>query len=131
MSTKVTQRRLRATWVTYKEVPLWCCDFGGFGGDRAGLLAEIAASQVVIDQHPENSLLVAVDLSDTPFTPEIVAFFTANANPHRNPIRRLAILGIPDFQRRWYHHVKHVVWPKPSRFFSDWEQAKAWLVSER
>ena len=124
-------QRIRATWVSRKEVPLWCCDFGGFGSDRQALMAEIAASQAVIDQQPENSLLVAVDLSDSTLTPEIAAFFKTNARPAGNPIRRLAILGVSDFQRWWYRRVKHVTWPKQSRFFQDWEKAKDWLVSER
>ncbi len=127
----MVQQRIRAKWVTYKEVPLWCCDFGGFGPDRAGLQSEIAASQAVIDQRPANSLLVAVDLNNTPVTPEIVAFFNANADRPQNPIRRVAILGVSDFQRWWYRRVKHVVWPKQSRFFQDWQLAKDWLVSER
>ncbi len=125
------KHHIRATWVSRKEVPLWCCDFGGFGSDRAGLQAEIAASQAVIDQQAENSLLVAVDLSDATLTPEIADFFNTNARHARNPIRRLAILGLSDFQRLWYRYVKHVNWPKQSRFFQDWEQAKDWLVSER
>jgi hypothetical protein len=130
MATNLRQQRLRATWVTYREVPLWCCDFGGFGSDRTSLQAEIAASQAVIDQRPENSLLVAVDLSDVTLTPDIVIFFETNAGRARNPIRKLAILGLSDFQRWWYRRVKHVVWPKQSNFFHDWEQAKKWLVSE-
>ncbi len=131
METSRNQSPIRAKWVSRREVPLWCCDFGGFGSDRARLLIEIAASQAVIDQQAENSLLVAVDLSDTPPSPEIAAFFKTNANRAQNPIRKLAILGLSGFQRWWYRYVKHVVWPRQTRFFHDWEQAKDWLVSER
>jgi hypothetical protein len=75
-------------------------------------------------------LLVAIDLSDTAGWPEITAFFNANAGRARNPIRKRAILGLSNFQRWWYQRVRRVVWPKQSRFFNDWEQAKAWLVGE-
>jgi hypothetical protein len=124
------KRRTRTTWITRKEVPIWCCDFGGFGSDRVKLAAEIAISQAVIDQQAENSLLLAVDLNDAVMVPEIVAFFNDNASCPRNPIRRLAILGVSDFQRFWYRQAKHVSWPKKSRFFSDWEKAKDWLVTD-
>lgn len=125
------KKRTRATWVSRKEVPIWCCDFGGFGSDRESLVAEIAVSQAVIDQQVENSLLVAVDLNDTKLMPEITAFFNSYANRTRNPIRKMAILGLSDFQRFWYRRVKHVAWPKKSRFFADWEKAKDWLVIEK
>ncbi len=124
------KKRTRATWITRKEVPIWCCDFGGFKSDRDGLLAEIAASQAVIDQQHENSLLVAVDLAHVHFTPEIAAFFDANARHPHKPIRRLAVLGLSDVQRFWYQRVKCVNFPPTTRFFQDWEQAKDWLVAE-
>ncbi len=131
MTTPAMRPRLSAKWVTYREVPLWCCDFGGYGSDRAGLLAEIAAAQAVIDQQSENSLLMALVLHNARLTPEIVTFLNSNANQSKSSLRRLAILGVSDFQRWWYQHMKYVVWPRQSRFFNDWEKAKAWLVSER
>jgi hypothetical protein len=94
-----------------KEVPLWCYDFGGFGSDRQGLLAGIAALLAVIDQPPEDSLLVAVGLNDAVLTPDIVAFLNTNAGRAGDPIRKLAILGLSDFQRWRYRRMKHVVWP--------------------
>ncbi len=123
--------RTEAKWVTYKEVPLWCCDFGGFGADHDRLVTEIAAAQVEIDRQPENSLLIAVMLTDVTLTPEIVAFFTDNAQRPHSSIRKMAILGVSAFQRWWYRWGKHMVWPAPSRFFMDWEKAKRWLVAEK
>jgi hypothetical protein len=63
-------------------------------------------------------------------TSEIVEFFNSNASQVRNPIRKMAIRGVSDFQRFWCRRVKHVSWPQKSRFFSDWETAKDWLVTE-
>ncbi len=124
------KKRIRATWITRKEVPIWCCDFGGFKSDRAGLLAEIAASQAVIDQQHEHSLLLAVDLAQVHFTPEIAAFFDSYARDPHSPIRKLAVLGLSGFQRFWYRWIKRVNWPTTTHFFGDWERAKDWLVSE-
>ena len=124
------KHRVRATWISYKEVNIWCCDFGGFGSDHLGLLAEIAASQAVIDRQAENSLLVAVDLNAAQMTPEIITFFNGNASRKKNPIRKMAILGVSGFQRFWYTTVKRVAWPAKSKFFDDWEKAKIWLVTE-
>ncbi len=126
----MAQQRLSAKWVTYREVPLWCCDFGGLGSDHDRLVAEIAAAQMEIDRRPENSLLMAIVLTNAVLTPELIAFFTDNARRPHSSIRKMAILGLSDFQRFWYRWAKRIVWPKPSHFFSDWEQAKRWLVSE-
>lgn len=127
---KHVKKRVRATWVSRKEVSIWCCDFGGFKSDPPGLITEIAASQAVIDQQGENSLLVAVDLNDARMTPEIVEFFNRNASRAHSPIRKMAILGVSDFQKFWYKRVKHIAWSQKSKFFDDWEKAKDWLVVE-
>jgi hypothetical protein len=63
-------------------------------------------------------------------TSEIVEFFNSNASQVRNPIRKLAILGVSDFQRFWYRCGRYISWPKMSCFFSDWGKAKDWLVAE-
>jgi hypothetical protein len=118
---------VRAKWVTYREVPLWCCDFGGFGSDRDSLVAEIAAAQAVIDRAGKNSLLIAVDLNDATLSGDIIAFFKCYAGQALHPVRRMAILGVSGFQRCRHRRV----WPKTARFFDDWEQAKKWLVTER
>jgi hypothetical protein len=123
-------RDFRAKWVSYKERSLWCCDFSGYETDPQGLLAEIEVSDTVIRQQPENSLLVAVVLYKTKMTPEIAEFFSINAHRPQNPVRKMAILYVSDFRRLWYTRVKRVSWPKATRFFDDYEQAKSWLVKD-
>jgi hypothetical protein len=124
------KKRIRATWVSRKERRIWCCDFSGFEGDRPGLVAEIEASQAVIQEQPDNSMLVAVDLCHTNIVPEIAAFFEINSSPTENPIHKMAIIGVSSLQRFWYQRVGLITWPKNARFFDDWEKAKDWLVGE-
>jgi hypothetical protein len=124
------KKRIRAVWITRKEREIWCCDFGGFGGDRAGLVTEIEASQAVINQQVEDSLLVAVDLCQAKMTPEIAAFFKKYSDQTKNPIHKMAIVGVSTFQKLRYQWLDNISWPKNSRFFSDWEKAKDWLIEE-
>ncbi len=124
-------RRARATWVTYREVPLWCLDFSEFGSDRAGLTAEIAASEATISQGRENSLLVVVALHRATIQPELVAFFDRWATQPKSSIRKMAILYVSRVERVYDRWVKGVLWPRNSRFFDDYEAAKEWLISER
>ncbi|HRW49165.1 MAG: hypothetical protein M9936_27250 [Caldilinea sp.] len=120
--------KFRATWVTYKERSLWCCDFSGFETDHQGLLAEIEMSDTIIRQQPEASLLAAVVLYKTKMTPEIKEFFRVNSVRPRNPLRKIAILYVSDFQRLWYRSINKVYWPNNTKFFNDYEAAKEWLV---
>ncbi len=124
-------QRARATWVTYREVPLWCLDFSEFGSDRAGLIAEIAASEAVISRSPENSLLVAVALHRATVQPELASFFGRWATQPKNSIRKMAILYVSRIERIYDTWVKGVSWPRNSKFFDDYEAAKEWLISER
>ncbi len=124
------KRETRATWVSRNERDIWCLDFSGFEGDRPGLLAEIAASQSVIRGQPANSLLVAAVLPPAGMAPELIEFLNACSCPDRNPIHKMAILGVSGWQRFWHARMKGVVWPNNARFFDDYELAKDWLVGE-
>ena len=124
------KKRNRAVWITRKERRIWCCDFGGFKGDHTGLMDEIEASQAVIQQQKEDSLLVAVDLCQAKMTPEIAAFFNAYSNQTKSPIHKMAVLGVSEIQRLRYRWLDGINWPKNARFFCDWERAKDWLIKE-
>ena len=123
-------KRIRATWISRKERNIWCCDFGGFEGDLSGLITEIEASQFVIRQQAEDSLLVAVDLCQAKMTPEIAAFFNTYSSQAKHPIHKMAVLGLSIFHRFWYRWFDGVNWPTNARFFGDWEKAKDWLIEE-
>jgi len=123
-------KRVRATWISYRERSIWCLDFSGYENNPEGLRTEIELSDVVIRQQPKNSLLVAVVLHQTRMTPEIRAFFQGSAAREPNPIHKMAVLFLPTVRRWWYRAVQHGVWPKHTAFLNDYEQAKAWLVRE-
>lgn len=94
-------------------------------------MAEIEASEAVIQQQAENSLLVAVALHQATMMPELTAFFKRYAGKERNPIRKMAILYVTRWQRIWFRLAHGVTWPQNARFFDDYEKAKDWLVSEQ
>jgi hypothetical protein len=125
------KRRVHSTWISRKEVRIYCIDFSGLGSDHAGLGIEIEASEDVICQQPVNSMLVTVDLHLSEMMPEIVAFLNKCASRQQNPIRKMVILGITGLQRFWYPLVKGVTWPQNAIFLDDFEQAKDWLIAER
>jgi hypothetical protein len=125
------KKRIRSTWVSRKERSIWCCDFSSFGSDRAGFLAELAASETVINSQRDNSLPVAVDLYDVHMEPELVEFFRNYARPNSNPVWKMAIVHISGARRLWLHMAAGVTWPPQAKFFEDYEAAKDWLVGEK
>ncbi len=123
-------KMVRSKWVSFKEKSLWACGFDGWKADRQGLAAEIQAVETFMWQQLPDSMVVALNLDDTQLTPELVEFFKKSSKREKNPIRKLAILGVSAWQRIWYQQAKGIVWPKNAKFFDDWEKAKAWLVGE-
>jgi hypothetical protein len=123
-------KKTRAIWISHRERDIWCCAFSGFETDRQGFLAEIEASDEVIRQQPENSLLVAVDLYKTKLGPEIEHFFRTNAHRTPNPIRKMAVLYLSEIQKLRSRIGRRMPCPSNTRFFDDYERAKDWLVGE-
>jgi hypothetical protein len=127
---KLSMKQYRATWVSRKERNIWCCDFSGFGADRQALAAEIERSAATIREQSENSLLVAVYMHKPNITPELVEFFKTYSGQEKNPIHKMAILGVSNFEKFWFRRFKGISWPKNAAFFSDYDNAKDWLVGE-
>ena len=120
--------QLHTRWVSRRERNLWCIDFSGYDHDPNGLQREIDAAEAVLRSFPDNSLLVAINLYGTQISAPIASFF--NRNTHNPTIHKFAIVGMSGRRRLWCEKVQHVTWPKPNRFFDDYEQAKDWLVGE-
>lgn len=120
--------KLHTRWVSRRERDLWCIDFSGYEHDAAGLQREIDAAEEVLRTYPDNSLLVAINLYGTRISAPIAAFLKRNT--HDPAIHKFAIIGMTGLRRLWCERVQHVTWPKPRRFFDDYEQAKDWLVGE-
>jgi hypothetical protein len=129
MKDKMT-RRIKSKWLSHKNTRIYCVDFSGLGSDRPGLLAELEASSAALSPQPVNSMLVTVDVSQTDMMPEMVTFFCSHCDREKNPIRKMAIIGISGFQRIWYPILRKVSWPENARFFDGYDGAKDWVVSE-
>ena len=125
------KNRIRSRWVSYLENPLFGMNLCGFEGDRQGVVAEIEAVEDILCKQPWQSVLAVLDIARTNMTPELVAFIQAHSGQEGDPIRKLAIIGVPEWKKIWYRYVKKVAWPKKARFFDEHEKAKAWLVGER
>ena len=125
------KRKIGSKWISFKMTQLYCIDFAGYGTDRQGVIAEIAAAEREICGYSPHSLLMACDLSQTEMMEEVIAFINQRAAAPDSPFRKVAFVGVSAFRRFWYRYRKGVKWPKNARFFAEYEQAKNWLVEER
>ncbi|MCE1255677.1 MAG: hypothetical protein LWX83_19260 [Anaerolineae bacterium] len=126
----LTGKKVHATWITYKERSIWCCDFSGYGKNPQGLSTEIEISDMVIRRQAQNSLLMTLVLYKTPISPEIAFFLKKLTLCTPSPIHKMAVLFLSDFNKAWYRFVLHGKWPCHTAFLNDYEQAKAWLVKD-
>ncbi len=122
--------RMHSRWISYKGAPILGINLDGFEADRAGLRAEIEAVEAILRTQEPGSLLVVADLALTEMGPELIAFLEAHAGQEGDPIRKMAIVGIPGWRRMWYCINKKVSWPRHARFFDGHEAAKPWLIAE-
>jgi hypothetical protein len=123
-------RRVHSTWLSYKDMRIYCIDFSGLGSDLDGLQVEMQACQAQLSHQTELPLLATVDLHQTEFGSEIAAFFARAAVQPVAPFRKLAILGLSVWGRFWVARTKGVQWPTCARFFDGYDSAKDWLVTE-
>ena len=125
------KRRQRATWVSRKEVDMFCVDFSGFEDDPGGLQDELDASDAIIRQQAPHSLRLAIDLHQARLTPALVGYLQTLAGRDPDPLYRVAVIGLSGWQRMWSRFVDPIRWPPGTTLFDDWEAAKAWLIGER
>ncbi len=124
--------RRRSVWISHKNTPLFGLNLSGYGADAAGIHAELEAAEEDFCRRPGyGSFLVALDLAFCDMLPELAAFINSHNGQPGDPIRKLAVIGVPWYKRLWYQWIKGVRWPKHARFFDAQEPAKAWLISER
>jgi hypothetical protein len=119
-----------STWISFGMAPLLGINACGYGADRKRLRDELACAEEMLRGKPRNSVLVDMDIAQTELLPELVEFLRLHSGGPEDPIRKLAIIGVPGFKQWWYAQRKAVVWPKHARFFDEHEKAKRWLIAE-
>jgi hypothetical protein len=117
----------------YKNGELFGVHFGSFHDDEKGLLNLMKAEEEFFrDQN--RPLPFWADFYETRLTETILTEFLRSMSRLRRLIPRLAIVGCT-WKDRWrigqLIKKKALEVPAPIKFYSDPEEAKTWLVSER
>jgi len=127
--------RLHSVLISHKLTPLYGMNLCGYGTDATAIRAEIDAAEENLQAIHKNVHLIDLDISDTTMTAEIAAMLSAFLRAHPgspgDPVRKLAVIGVPAAKRMWWKLKWKIEWPPTTRFFTAHEDAKAWLISER
>jgi hypothetical protein len=117
----------------YKGGELFGLHLGSFGANEDALIARIKAETIFFTEQ-NRSLGIWIDFYQTRLTERVIAEFIEFLRSTRHRILKLGLVGCssPD-QRRMNKRLREAkdLARLPVRYFSDPEDAKTWLVSER
>ena len=71
---------MKSEWISHQGHKIFYYNYTDFGQDAEGLKAEIETAQSVIEQQPENSMLILVDIQGTVVSREVSALIKENAS---------------------------------------------------
>ena len=118
---------MKSRWMTCNETRYFYLDYANFGGDVAGLLAEVNAVHHVVLQQPLGSLLELVDVRGTDVSTEFLNLLKVNAILARPHLRKVAVVGVTGLRRTFAEMVARFSGQELT-LFEDEEAAKEWLV---
>ena len=116
----------------YKGGEIHCLKYGSFFSDEEALFALMKAEEIFIAE-PNRQLLIWVDFYETKLTDKVLSEFVESINRIRPHIIKLAIVGCSFWEKRRLSFIGKKSGkglPTPTRFFTDPEDAKTWLVGE-
>jgi hypothetical protein len=119
---------MKSEWITHQGQAIFCYDYTGFGLDVAGLKAEMEAAQAVIEQQPENSMLILVDIRGTVVSREVSGLIKENARRTKPYAQKVAVVGVKGVVRVIADSIGRLTRGTPQAFFDDLEEAKDWLI---
>jgi hypothetical protein len=122
---------MKSEWITHRGQAIFCYDYTGFGLDAEGLKAEVEAAQAIIEQQPENSMLILVDIQGTVVYREAAALIKENARRTRPYAQKVAVVGVRGVVRVIADSIGRLTRGTPQAFFDDLDEAKNWLIGAK
>ncbi len=116
----------------YKGGELFCLHLGSFGDNEAGAIARIEVEEAFLLQQ-NRRIGIWVDLYQTKLTDRVIRQLVEFLEHARGLVPKLALVGCSAWDRRKITKAikkSARLSSLPTRYFSDPEDAKTWLVSE-
>jgi len=117
----------------YKDGELYGLHLGSFGANEEALIVRMKAEALFFNEQ-KRSLGIWMDFYQTKLTDKVLGELIEFLRSTRRYILKLGLVGCSSFDRRRINkHIKEAgdLSSLPVRYFSDPEEGKTWLVSER
>jgi hypothetical protein len=117
----------------YKNGELYGLHLGSFGDNEEGLIARMRAEALFFNEQ-KRSLGIWLDFYQTRLTDRVLAELIEFLRSTRRYVLKLGLVGCSSSDRRRINRrIKEAgdLTSLPVRYYSDPEEAKTWLVSER
>lgn len=119
---------MKSRWIDYQGKKVFFCDYAGYHLNSVGLKNEVTEATEIITREPENSVLLLVDVRDTPGTPENTEYLKNSALACKPNVAKTAVVGVEGYRKMIMRTIGRLsgmaLMP-----FETLEQAKEWLAT--
>jgi len=120
---------MKSRWMIHQGRRIMVADYANFALDLPALQTEINAVDELICREPDNSVLLAVDVSQTTTTVEVVEIFKQSSARTTRHLKKVAVVGVSGLRRMLLDVVSRYS-GQEMVVFDNLESAKNWLVEE-
>ena len=117
---------------SYKGGELFGFHLGGFGANEDGVIARMKAEEIFFTQQ-QRSIGLWIDFCQTRLSSRVVGEFVGTMEHIHNRVLKLGLVGCSTLDRWKISRTMKksaCLSSLPTKYFSDPEDAKTWLVSE-
>jgi hypothetical protein len=118
---------MKSKWIEHNEKKIFFCNYAGFMLNYAGLKAEVEQATEMITMQPGGSVLLLVDVRETPGTPENTECLKTSAVRCKPHVLKTAVVGVEGYRKMIMRTIGRLsgmaLMP-----FDDMEGAKDWLA---
>jgi hypothetical protein len=121
---------MKSRWVHHNGRRILIADFSQFGGDAAGLQAEVNAIKEIFKLELPQSVSAITYVEGTFANPEILQVF-AGLLPYTNKyVRKRALVGVAGFRKHFIETLASLMGEVQFKPFDTLDQALDWIAEE-
>lgn len=121
---------MKSHWIHHNGKRILIADFSNFGGDAAGLQAEVEGVKELLKQELPSSVSALTCVDGTFANPEVLQVF-AGLLPYSNKyIRKRALVGVAGFRKYFIDNLANMMGNVHFKPFDTLDQALDWIAAD-